>query len=969
MYSATYLALAGAAAALLVLFAALAATNKSIFRMGVRNIARRPKSAALIVGALLVSTAIISGSLVASSSLSYSVVKQTYDALGNVDETVAANGQPFNYSVYQHVAADPAITNNTNGLSPSLYGGVPTVDDVTSGITSTGVTLVGLNFTLDAPFGDFTLLNGTHTNASDLTGGQVLINDKLAQDLNAHVGDRLAVYYGENASTVKAYTFTVKYIARNEGKAQYELNENIFLPLSAAQDVFQHEGQINEIRVSNLGDAESSATKSDNVSALLTQAVRGTSLQLDVNPVKQNALIAAGVRGTQFLNLLIVLGTFSIITSAMLIVNVFVTLSEQRRSELGLARAFGMKRRHVTLLLLFEGVTCVLVAAAVGAVLGIEIGSGLINILNAAVTGGSTAGASLVLHYDLGDLLTAFLIGLLVTIATLAFASYRISRLNIVRAIRNTENAGGAPWLRRRAPTLGVGLVALGVAAYGLFPQTLSPQIIASTLIISGFALIGLRVMKRRHALTLAGVALVLYNATVMFSTRSFNNFATTVSFTVSGLLLVLGVVLVALGNTAPLLKLFSKSLERLKASQALLRPSSAYCLQKKETLGITVTILAFVIFLMVVASVTSAVYQPDISKQTGGYDIRATSSTPLSNLTTLQVHSPAGEQTPAKPIALLNESQIEYYDGLFVANATGARINGQTLYQQGPETAVYGVDANFSQHSQYSFKETLPGYNSTADVWSLLSNPNYVIVDSSYSYGPNATQVKAGDALSFKAANGSAQVVVAGVLDEFYLHGIFMSKQRVQNYFPQVTGDTLFLIKSAAGMKPIDLSYDLKKGYKAAGINAFVVRDEVLQMTTANQQFFLLTGTYLGLGLMVGIASVAVVTVRSTIERRQEIGIMRAIGFKRGLVVKSLLYEAIFATTLATGVGLTCGLAVSYAIYTNLNQAMKVPFAIPVLQIVLVLFAVYLAIAICTAIPARRVTRTLPAEAIRYVE
>jgi len=86
-----------------------------------------------------------------SSSLGYSVVKATYDALGNVDETVALNGQPFNYSVYQHVAADSTLTNNTDGISPSLYGGVPSVDDVTSGITSTGVTLVGLNFTLDAP--------------------------------------------------------------------------------------------------------------------------------------------------------------------------------------------------------------------------------------------------------------------------------------------------------------------------------------------------------------------------------------------------------------------------------------------------------------------------------------------------------------------------------------------------------------------------------------------------------------------------------------------------------------------------------------------------------------------------------------------------------------------------------------------------------------------------------------------------
>jgi putative ABC transport system permease protein len=169
--------------------------------------------------------------------------------------------------------------------------------------------------------------------------------------------------------------------------------------------------------------------------------------------------------------------------------------------------------------------------------------------------------------------------------------------------------------------------------------------------------------------------------------------------------------------------------------------------------------------------------------------------------------------------------------------------------------------------------------------------------------------------------------------------------------------------------MKPIDLSYDLERGYKAAGLNAFLISDEVSQMMMQSQQFFQLTATYLGLGLIVGIASVGVVTVRSIIERRQEIGIMRAIGFNRGLVVKSLLFEATFATTLAAAVGLSAGLVVSYAIYTNLNQTVKVPFTIPIVQIILVLVIVYLAVAICTAIPARNVSRILPAEAIRYVE
>jgi putative ABC transport system permease protein len=187
--------------------------------------------------------------------------------------------------------------------------------------------------------------------------------------------------------------------------------------------------------------------------------------------------------------------------------------------------------------------------------------------------------------------------------------------------------------------------------------------------------------------------------------------------------------------------------------------------------------------------------------------------------------------------------------------------------------------------------------------------------------------------------------------------------------YFPAIKGDTLFLIKSENGMKPIDLSYELKKGYKIAGINAFLIRDELLQTMRQTQFLFQLTATGLGLGLIIGMAAVGVITSRSAIERRQEIGIMRAIGFTRGRVEKSLILEVILAITLAALVGLSTGLAFSGAIYLSLNQSVKAPFTVPIAQLALVFVAVYLAAIICTIIPARNASRVSPTEAIRYVE
>jgi hypothetical protein len=53
----------------------------------------------------------------------------------------------------------------------------------------------------------------------------------------------------------------------------------------------------------------------------------------------------------------------------------------------------------------------------------------------------------------------------------------------------------------------------------------------------------------------------------------------------------------------------------------------------------------------------------------------------------------------------------------------------------------------------------------------------------------------------------------VVGVPDEPYLHGIFMDKSQMQQLFPVVEGDSLFLIKVANGVNPLELPVTSKKG------------------------------------------------------------------------------------------------------------------------------------------------------------
>ena len=243
------------------------------------------------------------------------------------------------------------------------------------------------------------------------------------------------------------------------------------------------------------------------------------------------------------------------------------------------------------------------------------------------------------------------------------------------------------------------------------------------------------------------------------------------------------------------------------------------------------------------------------------------------------------------------------------------------------------------------------------------------MVVDSSYQYGSYNNLVKAGDTLAITNANGTSAFTVVGVLDEQYLHGIFMGKSQMQQLFPAVQGNTLFLIKVAQGVNPFDVTYDLKKGYKVFGMDAKVVRDEVAQLSQQSQMVFELLEIFLSLGLIIGIASLGAITLRSIMERRRDIGMMRAMGFQQNQILNFLLIEGLFITTLGTLIGLATGVVLSYAIYLSFTQMGKVQYSIPFVQLVLIFILVFVAAIICIIVPARNASRMPPAEAVRYIE
>ena len=134
------------------------------------------------------------------------------------------------------------------------------------------------------------------------------------------------------------------------------------------------------------------------------------------------------------------------------------------------------------------------------------------------------------------------------------------------------------------------------------------------------------------------------------------------------------------------------------------------------------------------------------------------------------------------------------------------------------------------------------------------------------------------------------------------------------------------------------------------------------------SQGFLYLIQGFMGLGLLVGTAAVGVIAFRTVVERRQQIGMLRAIGYKRGTVALSFMLESSFVTLLAIGSGVGLAIWLSFFLITSDQfPASGATYAIPWLRIFEISALTFLASLVMTYVPSRQAASIPTAEALRY--
>ncbi|MCE5291068.1 MAG: ABC transporter permease [Nocardiaceae bacterium] len=227
----------------------------------------------------------------------------------------------------------------------------------------------------------------------------------------------------------------------------------------------------------------------------------------------------------------------------------------------------------------------------------------------------------------------------------------------------------------------------------------------------------------------------------------------------------------------------------------------------------------------------------------------------------------------------------------------------------------------------------------------------------------------KPGDIVVFANPTGdSIKATIAGVYERNTIVGGFVAGTDLyhQLTLSNKTADFFSFIKLAPGAD----EKAVRSGLEAATDRFYVVQvldREQFKGTQAQQINTLLGILYglLGLAVIIGILGIVNTLALSVVERRREIGMLRAVGMLRSQVRRIIYVEAVLIALAGAIIGVGLGVPLGAAFVKTLASEGLDKLAVPWSQVVLMLIASAIVGVLAALWPAIRAARTRPLEAI----
>ena len=1067
--------------------------NRIMFMIGLRNIPRRPAQTMLIIVGLMLSTLIISAAFTTGDTVDHSLTKQAYDLLGHTDQWIQREGEgdsapeDVESTISQDTVgqaralalADP----NVDGFLPILLEQIPVVNS-RSRQSEPVVNLAGAEATSLDGFPDaVSVTNGDTLDIASLGDDEVFMNESAADDLATEPGDRITIYVQG-----QPHDFTVVDIVTDtilSGVGDFDSRQGMVTRLDTVQQLFGQPGEVSIIAVSQTGNEREGLALTGDVEARLGAGM--SQLGLDFYDVKRDLVEGFEQAGNFMTTFFLIFGLFSIASGMLLIVMIFVMLAAERKPELGMARAVGTKQSHLIQMFISEGMAYNLLAAAVGAALGVGVAFLIANIM------GQIFGDFFEIEptFTLRSIVISYSLGVSLTFVTVAFSSWRASNLNIVAAIRdlpesnvvNPEQGRLQGFLRGLLnAVVAVSLLPVAIFVYMMRGHTFSlpredrilPERVPIwpivVLPLAPFYLLALGliyVVRDRRPAKLPGPILVggilfppLGLVLVAMQDRA-AQIAWLIGFSVLGVvtgglmvqsglasdgaflfalgfsLITFGVAVIATYFGAPArpvytagglfllffwgltaggrlegifgrldgdVEMFFLSGVAMVASSTLVviynadlvlagvsrvgglfgsvlpavKTAVAYPLASKFRTGMTLAMISLVIFALTMMSTMnenfSRLFLDDSAR--GGWDVVV-------------------DENPNNPIddlgAATRDAGSTVSDAFRVTGKVG--LAGQADVANAGELdfsnyLVFSVDRGFATGGSIPLGARANGISSDQEAWArLASGENVAIVDrftlegGGFNFSDASFRLKGIDpeAKTFDPV----QIVIADPIDgrsttvdvigvvEFGASASFFGIYIPESTFQQTFGEPRLTRHYVSLRDPgdaKDVAREIEGTLLATGAQAESIKQQIDDDQALTRNFFLLMQGFMGLGLFVGIAAVGVIAFRTVVERRQQIGMLRAIGYKRSTVALSFMLESSFITLLGIGSGVALAIWLSFFLITSDEfPATNAGYVIPWTRIFIFSGSAFFASLLMTFIPSRQAASVPIAEALRY--
>jgi putative ABC transport system permease protein len=197
-------------------------------------------------------------------------------------------------------------------------------------------------------------------------------------------------------------------------------------------------------------------------------------------------------------------------------------------------------------------------------------------------------------------------------------------------------------------------------------------------------------------------------------------------------------------------------------------------------------------------------------------------------------------------------------------------------------------------------------------------------------------------------------------------VNGVIVGEEAVGEFPGQQTQET-YLIRLNENAAPVEVGRELKKEFAPSGAQTYLLDDILGRTQRFTDTFVKIVQAFLAFGLVVGVAGLAVISARAVHERRREIGVLRALGFKKGMIGWQFIVESSFVALLGILLGMAAGALGGYNLFSFAIQDPNARFVFPWSQMLVIGLLVWAASLLFTIIPAVRASRIPPVEALRY--